>query len=100
MLLKQSSCLNGWTTISLFLLRALRRAFLNDIGARPIFRPPEAFTRNLKLGEELHLTIKGDCLIIRKIPSLKDLLATVPDNFKGNEWDTGKSVGKEVIDDE
>ena len=55
---------------------------------------------HFNLGEELHLTIKGDCLIVRKIPSLKDLLATVPDGHREGEWDTGKAVGKEVIDDE
>ena len=51
---------------------------------------------HLKLGEDLHLTVKGDCLIIRKIPSLGELLATVPDNHNQTEWGTGKAVGKEV----
>ncbi|MBM4252793.1 MAG: AbrB/MazE/SpoVT family DNA-binding domain-containing protein [Deltaproteobacteria bacterium] len=54
----------------------------------------------LHLGEELQLTIRGDCLIIRKVQTLKDLLASVPENETSEEWKTGHATGQEVIDDE
>ncbi|MBF0441319.1 MAG: AbrB/MazE/SpoVT family DNA-binding domain-containing protein [Oligoflexales bacterium] len=55
----------------------------------------------LKLGEELYLSIEHNCLIIRKAPpSLKELLKTVPKNEKASELDCGDNIGREVIDDE
>ena len=54
----------------------------------------------LHLGEELQLTIQGDCLIIRKVHSLKDLLATVPEHSTSKEWNVGRAMEKERKEDE
>jgi len=58
----------------------------------------------LHLGEELQLTIRGDCLIVRRVQSLKDLLATVPPSAARQEgspeWREPLATGREVIDDE
>ena len=55
----------------------------------------------IKLGEELYLTIEHNCLIIRKAPpTLSELLKTVPKDKKGSELDSGDDIGHEVIDDE
>lgn len=54
----------------------------------------------LHLGEELQLTVRGDCLIIRKVKTLQDLLATVPEHSPSEEWNSGGAAGKEVVDDE
>ena len=51
------------------------------------------------VGQEIEIVIDGDALVISKpVPSLEELVASVPKDRKLKEVATGARVGKEEID--
>ncbi|MCX6107075.1 MAG: AbrB/MazE/SpoVT family DNA-binding domain-containing protein [Proteobacteria bacterium] len=79
---------------------------LRKVGNSSAISLPKAVVDALQLhlGEELQLTVRGDCLIVRKVQFLKDLLATVPPSAARQdgspEWREPGATGRDVIDDE
>ncbi len=65
-------------------------------------RIPEDFAlkRGLKVGSQVRLVVDNTSsgIKLRKRPryTLEELLASVPDDYELEEWDTGPPVGREV----